>query len=169
MAVVRGTGARSLFPARIAAAVAACVLLVLGGSYYLTYEPAPRIAILWRQGIEPERRAELERRFLLLNRTPERERFEYDLLDTSRRNIEAMVLEPDVADTDRVDRHTFALPFDIPYGTSWMWVAHRIPVLRTPRVVPGIVVACVIVLLAAMTAEARGLRRRARPTGLSES
>jgi hypothetical protein len=103
---------------------------------------------------------ELERRFLLVNRAPERERFEYDLLDTSRGNIEALVREPDVADTDRIDQQTFVLPFDIPYGTSWMWVAHRTPVLRTPGVVPGIIVTCVVVLIAAMTVEVRWFRRK---------
>jgi hypothetical protein len=165
MAVVRGTGARSRLLARMAAAIAGCVLLALGAAYYLTYEPAPRIAILWRQGIEPERRAELERRFLLVNRAPERERFEYDLLDTSRGNIEALVREPDAADTDRVDRQTFVVPFDVPYGASWMWVAHRLPVLRTRGVVPGIVLTCVAVLIAGGVAEMRRFRRAARRSG----
>ena len=155
MAQVRGTSGRSPLVARIAAAVAVCVLLALGAAYYLTYEPAPRIAILWRAGIELERRAELERRFLLVNRAPERERFEYDLLDTSRGNIQALVHERDVADTDRVSQEHFVVPFDIPYGTSWMWVAYRTPILRTPGVVPGVLVTCVVVLVVALGVEGR--------------
>jgi hypothetical protein len=162
VATVPGIQGYSPLVTRVAAAVAASVVLSLGAAYYLTCEPAPRISIRWRAGIELDRRAELERVFLLVNGTPEQERFEYDLLDTSRSNIEAMVLEPDVADTDRVDQHTFVVPFDAPYGTSWMWVAHRTPVLRARGVVPGVVVACVVVLVAAVTAE---VRRSGLPLG----
>ena len=133
--------------------------MALGAAYYFTYEPAPRIAIRWPEGIDPSRREELERRFLLVNPEPERDRFEYDLLDTSRANIEALVREPDVADTDRVSRERFTVPLDIPYGTSWMWVAHRTPVLRIPGVVGALVGVCVLGLVAGIAGE---LRRRLR-------
>ena len=144
---------------RVVGVIAACMLVALGAAYYFTYEPAPRIAIRWPEGIDPSRREELERRFLLVNPEPERDRFEYDLLDTSRANIEALVREPDVADTDRVSRERFTVPLDIPYGTSWMWVAHRTPVLRTPGVVGALVGVCVLALVAGIAGE---LRRRLR-------
>jgi hypothetical protein len=141
------------------------MLLALGAAYYFTYEPAPRIAIRWPEGIDPSRREELERRFLLVNPEPERDRFEYDLLDTSRGNIEALVRERDVADTDRVSREGFTVPLDVPYGTRWMWIAHRTPVLRVSGVVGGIVAVCVAVLVAAVAAELgwRIRRRTVRP------
>lgn len=144
---------------RVVGVIAACMLVALGAAYYFTYEPAPRIAIRWPEGIDPSRREELERRFLLVNPEPERDRFEYDLLDTSRANIEALVREPDVADTDRVSRERFTVPLDIPYGTSWMWVAHRTPVLRIPGVVGALVGVCVLALVAGIAGE---LRRRLR-------
>jgi len=147
---------------RVVGVIAACMLVAVGAAYYFTYEPAPRIAIRWPEGIEPARREELERRFLLVNPAPDRDRVEYDLLDTSRANVEALVREPDVADTDRVSREGFTLPLDVPYGTSWMWIAHRTPVLRVSGVVGGIVAVCAAVLVAAVAAELRWrIRRRA--------
>jgi hypothetical protein len=132
----------------VAAAVAACALLALGTAYYLTHEPAPEIRVLWRSGITAERRAELERRFLLVNRAPYEDRFTYDLLDTRLENIKALVNERDAADTDGVGRVFYTLPVDFPYGQSWMWIAHRLPVLRIPGVVEGTVGVCALVVAA---------------------
>jgi hypothetical protein len=134
------------------------MLVALVVTYYFTYEPAPRIAIRWAADIQPARRQQLERRFLLVRpAAADRDRIEYDLLDTSRTNIEALVREPDVADTDRVSRDGFTVPLDVPYGTSWMWAANRIPVFRTPGVIPAVVILCVAAITAAL---ARELRRR---------
>jgi len=144
---------------RVVGILAGCVLVALGTAYYFTYEPAPRIAIRWPEELAPERRQELERRFLLVNPATDRDRVEYDLLDTSPTNIEALVRERDVADTDRVSRERFTVPLDVPYGTSWMWVAHRIPVLRIPGVVAAVVVLSVAAVVAAIGGE---LRRRVR-------
>ena len=139
-----------------AAAAAAVILLGLGLAYYFTYEPAPEIRIRWRDGLDPGRRAELERRFLLVNRAPFEDRLTYDLLDTSRRNVEALVRERDIADTDRVNRTNYTIPFYVPYGSSWLWVAHRTPVLRIPGIVNGLVLVCAAVLVVA----AVGVMRR---------
>jgi hypothetical protein len=146
---------------RVAGVIAACLLVSLGAAYYFTYEPAPRIAIRWPTEIKPERRQELERRFLVVNPATDRDRVEYDLLDTSRDNVEALVREPDVLDTDRVSRERFTLPLDVPYGTSWMWVAHRTPVLRIPGVVGAIAAVCAAAILAWLAGELRGFRRTA--------
>jgi hypothetical protein len=135
---------------RAVAVTTGAVLIAFTVGYYLTYEPAPEIRILWRAGLDPERRAELEQRFLLVNATPFEDRLTYDLLDTRLENVEALVNERDIQDTDRVDRVGFTIPQDIPYGTSWMWVAHRLPVLRYPGLVQGIVLACAIVLAASL-------------------
>lgn len=135
--------------ARAAAVLAATVLVALGIAYYLTYEPAPEIRVRWRPGLPLERQAQLERQFMLVNRKPSEDRFTYDLLDTSRRNVEALVHERDIADTDRVDREGFTIPPDIPYGDSWMWIGYRVAVLRTTGVVEAIIVTCAVVLAAA--------------------
>src|SRR5262245_29933068 len=135
--------------------VATCLLLTLAVTYHFTYEPAPRIAIRWAADIQPARRQRLERRFTLVSPASDRDRIEYDLLDTSRANIEALVREPDVADTDRVSRGGFTVPLDVPYGTSWMWAANRIPVLRTPGVIPAVVILCVAAIAAALARELR--------------
>jgi hypothetical protein len=147
-------------PARLAALAAAGLLAAMGVAYYLTYEPAPQIHVLWRDDLDPDRRAELERRFRLVHPAPFEDRLTYDLLDTSERNIRAMMTEPDLDDTDRVDQSRYLIPFDVPYGGSWMWIAHRIPLLRAPGIVTGLVLTCVIVLAACGGAWAEGRRLR---------
>ncbi len=142
------------------ALLAAVTLATLGGAYYLTREPAPEIRIGWRDGIEANRRAELERHFRLVRPAPFEDRLTYDLLDTSRANVKALVNERDIQDTDRVDREHFAIPPDVPYGSSWMWIAHRLPILRNPGVVEGTVVTCAAVLALAIGAMAEGWRVR---------
>lgn len=137
---------------RAVAATTGAVLIAFTVAYYLTYEPAPEIRILWRAGLDPERREDLERRFLLVNAMPFEDRLTYDLLDTRLENVEALVNERDIQDTDRVDRVGFTIPPDTPYGASWMWVAHRLPVLRIPGLVQGIVLASAIVLTASLGA-----------------
>jgi hypothetical protein len=146
-----------------AAVAAASVLMVTGLAYYLTYEPAPEIRIRWRDGVTVERRAELERRFRLVNPNPHEDRLSYDLLDTRRSNIEAIVRERDVYDTDVIRQRDFTLPPDYPYGKSWMWIAYRIPVLRMPGVVQTMVAICGAVLVT--SAGVMIVRRRRAPRG----
>ena len=141
-----------------AASLGAVIVLALATAYWLTYEPAPQIGITWRPGISDERKAELERRFLLVNPARENDRLLYDLLDTSRHNVEALIFEPDVADTDRISRPRYEVPFDVPYGESWMWVAHRTPVLRIPGAVEVLSGASIVLFVAGLVAEIR--RRR---------
>jgi len=144
---------------RIAATLGAAVLVALGSAYSLTYEPAPRVGIQWRSGISAGRRAALERRFLLVNPGLEGDRPMYDLLDTSRPNVEALVRERDVTDTDRVSRERFEIRFDVPYGTSWMWVAHRTPVLRIPGMVTAIAALCILVFVAGFAADTSWVKK----------
>ena len=119
--------------ARIATALAIGALASVGATYYLTYEPAPSVRVRWRQDVTPAGRTQLERTFLLTNRGAHEGStriFQYDLLDTSRSNLEALVTHPAVEDTDDIDRVNYAMRADCPYGESWMWVGHRIPILR---------------------------------------
>ena len=111
-------------------------LALLGLAYWLTYEPAPRVRVLWRQDVTSEQQAALERKYLLLNG---RDRFTegtlaYDLLDTSRWNIRALVEDPAVADTHDIERDTYIVPLTTDRGGEGMWIAHRIPGLRDPPV-----------------------------------
>jgi hypothetical protein len=131
------------------------VLCALGAAYYLTCEPAPRVGILWRDGLPPERRAELERRLLLAAPAAAGDRVRYDLLDTRPSNIEALVLERDISDTDGISRTEFMVPPDYEYGSSWMWVAHRLPILRVPGVVTTVVAICALVLVSSVAVMAR--------------
>lgn len=139
---------------------AAVVLLVLGVTYYMTVEPSPTVSIRWREGVPDAQRASLERSFLLVNPIAHEPRtFRYDLLDTSRMNLEAIVEEPAIEDTGSIDRRALAFPPDYPYGSDWMWLAHRVPVLRMPGVVPALIAVCgLVVLLGATRAVARGRR-----------
>jgi hypothetical protein len=113
--------------------------MALGLAYWLTIEPAPAVRVQWRPGVSEEQQAALERRYLLVNA---RDRLDggsiaYDLLDTSVRNIRALVADEAVADTADIDRDAFTIPFDTEYGGEWMWMAHRLPGLRDERVRRG--------------------------------
>jgi hypothetical protein len=162
MTVLKQTGNGTTGWARFAVAVAASVLVVFGVAYYLTYEPSVRIGVRWRDGVTMERRAELERRFRLVEPVSTETHIRYDLLDTRRENIEALVQDPNTEDTESVSRTLFAAPPDISYGESWMWIAHRIPGLRAPGVVEAIVMTCFVTLAAGIGrfAKSRRMRRR---------
>jgi hypothetical protein len=137
--------------------VAATILGAMGAAYYLTVEPAPVVRVRWAEGLSDARRAELEREFLLVRPRPEdRRTVDYDLLDTSWDTLVAIVRHPDVDDTRGIQQQPYAIPFDAPYGDSWMWVAHRLPGLRRPAVVPAVIAVSAVVLVAGL---ARALRR----------
>ncbi len=146
--------------ARVATVVAASVMLSLGVAYYLTYEPSVRIGVRWQDGVSLEQRARLERRFRLVNGVPSETHIRYDLLDTRRSNIEALVTDRNTEDTESVSRTAFVAPADIEYGESWMWVAHRIPGLRAPGVVEALLMACIVVLAIDVERRIRGGRSR---------
>jgi hypothetical protein len=111
---------------------------VLGGTYWFTHEPAPSVRVLWRDEISLDRQLELEREYLLANRRaphPDAPKsFAYDLLDTRASNIEALVRDPGVQDTNDIDREHFLIRIDRASGEQWMWAAHRTPGLRDARI-----------------------------------
>lgn len=107
-------------------------LALLAAAYWATLEPAPRIRVLWREGIAAGQQSALEARYLLRNgrdRLPEGS-VAYDLLDTSRANIERLVEDPAVADTNDIDRNAYVVEPETDRGDEWTWVAYRVPVLR---------------------------------------
>lgn len=111
-------------------------LVSLRVAYNLTYEPAPAVRVRWRDATTDARRAQLERTYRLTDAAaPEGLSYSYVLMDTSRRNIEALVKDPEAADTNDIDRRRFAIPWTT--GESRIrvtWVAERIPGLRQPPV-----------------------------------
>jgi len=124
-------------------------LVSLRVAYDLTYEPPPSVRVRWRDFTTDARRAQLERQYRLTDPVaPEGLSYAYLLMDTSRRNIEALVKDPEVADTNDIDRRKFEIPWTTAQARNrYTWVAERIPGLRQP-----IVRWAVVSILAAMAA-----------------
>jgi len=149
---------------RLIGAAAAAGLVLLGTAYWLTYEPAPRVRVLWRPDLMPEQRAALERKYLLRNgRDPlPAGALAYDLLDTSPSNIKALVDEPSIVDTNDIERHTLTVRFDVDYGGEWMWIAHRTPGLRDGRARSLLFVVLTLTALGGLAPDAIRVRRAVR-------
>ena len=126
-------------------AVGTVGLLLLGLAYSLTIEPAPRIRVEWHPNLTGQQRIALEQKYMLFSGRDviAHGSIAYDLLDTSRANIRALIDDPAVVDTNDIDREASAIPFDTEYGLGWMWVAHRAPGLRDARVRSAVIVAFV--------------------------
>ena len=152
---------RQLFNSRKAAWRATVVglggLTALACAYWFTYEPAPGVRVSWRPGIALEQQEALERKYMLSNRRGFMSgSLAYDLLDTTHANIEALLKDPAVVDTNDIDDEWMRVRLGTDYGDEWMWVAHRTPLLRY-----GEVRWALIVMLAAMAGA--GLRGLSRP------
>ena len=132
-------------------------LVCLGLTYWLTHEPAPRVRVLWVDEVAPAQRASLERKYLLLNPRDQMSSgsLAYDLLDTSASNIQALVEDAAIADTNDIDRNTYVVPFDVEYGAEWMWLAHRTPVFRDLRVRAVVLAALALMVLGGLGIDAR--------------
>ncbi len=139
-------------------------LIALRVAYNATYEPAPGIRVRWRDGTSDMRRAFLEMTYRLTDAAaPEGLSYSYVLLDTSRRNIEAMIKDPEVADTGDLDREKFEVPFaTAQYSRQWMWVADRTPGLRQPLLRWALIVALAGCIVAGGYRLADTYTRRAR-------
>jgi hypothetical protein len=140
------------------------VFLIIGGGglaallalYWFTREPAPAIRVRWRDDVTAPRQHELEAKYLLANgRSPQGRSIAYDLLDTSPSNVRALVLDPDVADTNDINRDTYEVPFDTAYGDRWMWAAHRVPGLRNASIRWTLIAALAAMAVRGLTALTR--------------
>ena len=114
-------------------------LVAVGVLRTLTIEPAPSIHVEWRVGLSDARRQDLERQFALTNPEPTPPSWAYELLDTTRGNVEAIVTHPDVVDTGDLDRNEFDVAGTAPYGDGDTWVVYRLPGVRRPAVVTAAV------------------------------
>ncbi|OFW02333.1 MAG: hypothetical protein A3I61_19450 [Acidobacteria bacterium RIFCSPLOWO2_02_FULL_68_18] len=138
-------------------------LMLLGAAYLATLERVPRIRILWRDGVTAEQQAALEARYLLRNardRLPEGS-LAYDLLDTSRANIRALVDDPAVTDSNDIDRDAYVVEPETDRGEAWMWVAYRVPGLRAAGVRWTLILLLSIAAVAGLRREAVWLLRQA--------
>ena len=113
------------------AAIGLTGLAILLFAYWFTYEPAPGIRVSWRAGVTLDQQAALERKYMLSNRRSPLDRsIAYDLLDTRHSNIEALIKDPAVEDTNDIDDQWAQVRLGTAYGDRWMWAAHRTPLLR---------------------------------------
>lgn len=128
---------RLLTPERLGI-VALAGLVALAVAYLLTVEPAPTVGVRWRDDVSTGRQADLERAYLLVDgRSPNPDlprSVAYTLLDTGRRNIEALVEDPEIADTQFIDRQGYLITSDAEMSGRRIWVAHRLPGLRRAMV-----------------------------------
>lgn len=103
--------------------------------HILTSGPAAVLAIRWQPATPGDARRAFEADHLLINaerRGPDN--WVYDLLDLSSSNIESIVTDSRVADTQGVDRNAFVVNDDGPSDTAWTSAIARIPWLRNPAV-----------------------------------
>ena len=148
-------------------ALCLCIGLVglasLAAAYWFTYEPAPGVRVTWGADVSPARQEALERRYMLSNRRaphPEQPRsLAYDLLDTSHSNIEALLKDPGIVDTNDIDDQWATVRFGTAYGEQWMWVAHRTPLLRYTGIRWTLIAALTAMVLAGL----RGLAKPQQP------
>lgn len=129
-------------------------------AYNLTCEPAPAVRVRWRDGTTDWRRGWLERKYRLGDPSaPMGLSYSYVLFDPSRRNIEAMIKDPEIADTNDIDRRRFEIPWATAHESrQWMWVADRVPSLRQPAVRRGLIAVLAVMLLIGVTRIIRAVR-----------
>jgi hypothetical protein len=103
--------------------------------WILTFQPAPKVHVRWRPSLPESSRRSLERQFLLVNPTDiQHNTWAYDLLDTSTRNVRALVQHPDAEDTHDIDRHAFRVATTAAPRSATTWIANRMPGFRLPWV-----------------------------------
>ena len=67
----------------------------------------PRVSVRWQEAVSAGDRVALERRHDLQNGVQDGRTWQYELGDRTRENIRALVEDPAVEDTGRIDRNTF--------------------------------------------------------------
>lgn len=106
---------------RIRAFTAASVVMLLATATVRLLAPspfAPRVHVRWSDGVSDAQRAELERRFSLVQgRHREASTWEYDLVDITPSSVRALIANPSVADTHYLDRQNAVVAADAPPGS----------------------------------------------------
>ena len=115
--------------------VSLALLLTPLAVWFLTFQPAPKVHVRWRLALPETSRRMLERQFLLINPVDiKNDTWMYDLLDTSTRNVRALVQHPDAADTHEIDRRGFKVSPTATSRNATTWIVNRVPGLRLPWV-----------------------------------
>ena len=103
-----------------ALAVASLVMLPLAAAVRVASPSpfAPRVHVRWAAGVSDAQRAELERRYSLVQGSDRGgATWEYDLVDVAPPSIRALVADPAVVDTHYLDRDRGEVTADAPAGT----------------------------------------------------
>ena len=104
--------------------IAACALLtlVVPALIYRMPIPPPAVNVAWSPAVDDQRRATLEARFRLTDGDFRGGQvWTYRIADTTRANVRALVRDPDVEDTQHIDRRSFAV--DGASGPLWRAVS----------------------------------------------
>ena len=131
-----------------------------------TLERAPEIHVRWAAGVGEESRGTLAERYLL-EKPKDREgnTWTYNLLDTSRRNIQALVEDSEAADTHELDRDAFKVAETASRGDVDKWAVHqvrflrRVPWLAWPTI-PVLWISTLLACVVAFLGRLNGLARR---------
>lgn len=117
-----GGGPTSTDRRRILALALFSVIMLAATAALRVWAPspfAPRVHIRWVAGISDTQRAELERRFgLIEGRRRDDATWEYDLTNVSPSAVSALIADPAVADTHYLDRSSGQVVADAPPGTT---------------------------------------------------
>src|SRR5688572_29317735 len=104
-------------------ALASAIVLAAVAALWMFVPPrlAPRVHVRWIDGIADAARFDLERQFVLVRGEPrDNSTWTYDLVDPSRRNVDAIVKHPSVADTHYINRDRGTVWRSAPRGTTLM-------------------------------------------------
>jgi hypothetical protein len=106
---------------RIRALAAASIVMLLATAAVRLSAPspfAPRVHVRWSDGVSDAQRADLERRFALVQgRHREASTWEYDLVDVTPASVRKLIANPSVADTHYLDRVSGEVAAGAPAGT----------------------------------------------------
>lgn len=140
-----------------ASSIACLVLATLYIAFELTAGPATVVSVRWSPQTTAGERRDAQDTYLLWNgRDTGPVNSVYDLLDTSRGNIRALVNDRRVADTQGVDRTTFEPIAADASDEAITSVLARLPVLRHPRTRGWFVLLLIVIALpGALAAVAR--------------
>ncbi len=96
------------------------------GTRLATESPAPIVKVRWKPTVSEAQRVGLEERHQLIRgNSVGPNSFNYDLLDSRREAIRAIVTDPAVADTGEIDRAQFRIAPTAGRGTATRWLWHR--------------------------------------------
>lgn len=122
--------------------VVASALLVLAWhtTRLITETPAPTVKIRWDPALGDDERADIEERFQLVHREEiGPDIYNYDLIDSRRDVIRALVEHPGILDTGDLDRSGFAVAATTAAGRARRWLLNRWATRRVERTTSNVI------------------------------